>query len=123
MRIWSGAFIVAAAAISSMLAAQATAPSVGKAAFAACAACHATTPNTNRLGPSLHGIVNRKIASTLGFPYSNGLKAKTGKWDARSLDAFLASPRTYAPGTRMNYPGMKDAAKRQALVEYLRTLK
>jgi cytochrome c2 len=29
----------------------------------------------------------------------------------------------FAPGTRMNYPGLTDAAKQQALVEYLKTLK
>ena len=123
MRIWLGVVIAAAAAVSSNLPAQTTPASAGKAAFAACASCHATTPDTKRLGPSLHGVVNRKIASAPGFAYSSGLKAKPGKWDAKSLDLFLTNPRAFAPGNRMSYPGMKDAAKRQALIEYLKTLK
>ncbi|WP_315763859.1 c-type cytochrome [Sphingomonas sp. Y38-1Y] len=96
----------------------------GKQAFAPCAACHAVTPNTKRLGPSLHGVVGRKVASAPGFAYSPALKAKgTAAWTPETIDAFLADPRGWAPGNRMSYPGVKDPAKRAAIIAYLKTLK
>lgn len=99
------------------------APDPGKQAFAPCAACHAVTPNTKRLGPSLHGVVGRPVASAPGFAYSPALKAKGGNWTPANLDAFLTDPRTWAPGNRMSYPGVKDPAKRAAIIAYLKTLK
>lgn len=94
----------------------------GKAAFAGCAACHATTPNTNRLGPTLHKIADRPIAGAANFKYSPALKGRSGSWNAKTLDAFLADPKGFAPGNRMAYPGVKDPAKRAALVRYLMSL-
>ena len=38
------------------------------------------------------------------------------------LDAFIANPKGYAPGTKMGYAGMKDDVKRADLLAYLRTL-
>lgn len=95
----------------------------GKQAFAVCAACHATTPNTNRVGPTLNRVGGRPIASVARFNYSAALKAKRGTWTQASLDAYLKDPRAFAPGNRMAYAGMKDAGKRTALVKYLLTLK
>lgn len=95
----------------------------GKSAFAPCAACHAVTPNTARLGPSLHKVVGRKIAGVASYTYSPALKGKKGNWTPGELDKYLTNPRLYAPGTKMSYPGMKDPAKRAALIGYLSSLK
>ena len=100
------------------------APDPGKQAFAPCAACHGVTPGAKRIGPSLHGVVGRKVASAPGFNYSAALKAKgTAAWTPANLDAFLTDPRAWAPGNKMTYQGIKDPAKRAAIVKYLATLK
>lgn len=103
--------------------AQAGPADVGRAAFASCAACHATTPGTKKLGPSLFGVVGRKAGAVSGSNPSPAL-SKSGKvWTSAALDAFIAAPAKTIPGVRMPYPGMADAAKRKALVAYLATLK
>lgn len=99
------------------------APDAGKQAFAPCAACHAVTPNTKKIGPSLHGVVGRKVAGLPGYNYSAGLKAKGGAWSPATIDAFLTDPRAWAPGNKMTYQGIKDPAKRAAIVAYLKTLR
>lgn len=91
--------------------------------FAQCAACHTVKPGQNRLGPSLHGIVGARKAAVPNFNYSPALKAQKGAWTDAELDAYLANPRAKVPGTRMIYAGMADAAKRKALIAWLKTQK
>ena len=67
-------------------------------------------------------MVDRKIASEAGFNYSPALKGKEGDWTYDKLDAWLADPRAWAPGTRMIFAGIKDEKKRAAVVSYLRSL-
>lgn len=88
--------------------------------FAPCAVCHTMKPGQNRLGPSLHGIVGAKKAAVPNFAYSPALKAEKGTWTPAELDAFLANPKAKVPGTRMVYPGMPDAAKRAALIAWMK---
>ena len=92
-------------------------------AFAQCAACHAVQAGQNGIGPSLAGVFGRKAASAPGFDYSPALKASGQVWDEASLDKWLANPMGTVPGTRMTYAGQGDAAKRQELIAYLKTLK
>lgn len=100
------------------------APDPGKQAFAPCAACHGVTAGAKRVGPTLYGVVGRKVASTPGFAYSPALKAKGATaWTPANLDAFLTDPRAWAPGNKMMYQGIKDPAKRAAIIKYLATLK
>jgi cytochrome c len=40
-------------------------------------------------------------------------------WDDRTLDAFLASPQRFAPGTTMVSPGLESRADREALLFYI----
>ena len=96
----------------------------GEDVFKKCMACHTVTPEgRNGIGPGLHGITGRAVASAPGFTYSNGLKAKGGVWDEANLDAFLTAPAKWAPGTKMMFAGINDAADRKALIDYLATLK
>ena len=73
-----------------------------------CAACHKLEPGVNGTGPYLHNIVNRAKHSAEGYAYSEALMASEGAWTPESLNAFLESPRTYVPGTKMAYNGMRD---------------
>jgi cytochrome c len=64
--------------------------------------------------------VGRTVASNASFrDYSAGLRQAGGKWTEARLDAFLADPAAFAPGTTMAYR-VESAEDRQALVAFLR---
>lgn len=87
-----------------------------------CKACHQVEPNgVTAVGPPLWGLADRNIASFKGFNYSDGLKQYQGKWNAEKLDAFLASPDEFAPGTKMVFPGIDDPGARAAIIAWLST--
>ncbi len=87
-----------------------------------CKACHQFEPNgVTVVGPPLWGLAERTIASFEGFNYSEGIKQHQGNWDAAKLDAFLASPADFAPGTNMVFPGVKDPGARAAIIAWLAT--
>ncbi|MCS6986250.1 MAG: c-type cytochrome [Sphingomonadaceae bacterium] len=95
----------------------------GRAAFAPCRPCHSVGKGDNRLGPSLHGIVGRKVASLAGYDFSPAMKACGGTWTRGRLDAYLAAPRQVVPNSKMSFAGIRDPARRAALIEYLATLR
>lgn len=98
----------------------ATAEAAGEKSFAKCAACHKVEKDApNGVGPNLHGIVGKAVASAEGFAYSPAMKAKGGNWDEASLDAYLENPRKAVPGNKMAFAGISDAEERKALIEYL----
>lgn len=99
-------------------------PSAGAALFARCIDCHGRDPDApSRLGPNLHGIYGRPVAAEPDFDYSSALRALPGRWWGAELDAFLANPQAYAPGTTMMMEPMSDPEERTALIEYLRSLR
>ncbi len=92
----------------------------GEAVFKKCAACHNAAPGgPNAIGPGLHGIVGKAIASHAGFAYSDGLKAKGGNWSFESLNEWLTSPKKFAPGTKMTFAGLGNPEERANLIVYL----
>ena len=93
---------------------------MGEQIFKRCVACHTIDKNgSNGIGPNLHGVVGRAVASHPGFSYSGAMKNKGGVWDAETLDAYLAAPMKALPGTRMAFAGVNDATDRKALILYL----
>lgn len=95
----------------------------GEAQSKKCAACHTFTQGgPNRVGPNLWNIVGAKRGHAEGFAYSNVIKEKPGPWNYEELSAFIASPRAYAPGTKMAFAGLPKIEDRAALIAYLRTL-
>lgn len=90
-----------------------------------CALCHSTDAAVSAgAGPGLAGILGRVRGSAPGYNYSDALRqagAAGKRWDAATLDAFLADPAKAVPGTTMllNVPA---TAEREVLVAYLGTL-
>lgn len=93
---------------------------MGAQVFKRCVACHTIDKGgANGIGPNLHGVVGRPVASHAGFSYSSAMKAKGGVWDAATLDTYLEAPMKALPGTRMAFAGVYDPADRKALLLYL----
>jgi len=88
----------------------------------ACGTCHALTEADGaRAGPPLAGAYGRAAGTVAGFGYSPALRDAGFVWDAASLDAWITNPAAMRPGTTMLYR-QRDAARRQLLIDYLRTL-
>jgi len=96
----------------------------GELLFANCRGCHEVENGTaHGIGPDLWGIVGRRIATARDYRYSEALKAIPGTWSEERLDAFLADPQSFAPGTSMQSEGLSDPTSRAKLIEHLKRLK
>jgi cytochrome c2 len=91
-------------------------------AFAVCKACHSVEPGKNGIGPSLAGIWGEKAGAVPGFDFSDAMKASNLTWNQATLDKYLTDPKGTVPGTKMSFGGVKDAAKRQAIIDYIKGL-
>lgn len=92
----------------------------GATLFNKCAACHTiTNGGPNGLGPNLWGVLGEPIGKGKGFAFSAALAGKGGNWDWKSLDAWLTSPRTFAPGTKMTFAGLSNPQERADLMAYI----
>jgi len=96
----------------------------GERVFQYCFSCHSVDPNeqTPLEGPSLYHILGRPTAALPGFNYSDAMsKRGTGglKWDARTLNAYIADPQAIVPGTRMSAAPLRDDQARADLIAYL----
>lgn len=92
----------------------------GEGVFKKCVACHTINAGgASNLGPNLYGIVGKPHAKVPGFAYSDALKGKPGNWDWKALDAWLTSPRAYAPGTKMTFAGLSNPQDRANVIAYM----
>lgn len=89
-----------------------------------CTSCHTAGggDGDGDMGPSLKGIVGRKVAGASGFAYTPQLRAVDGTWTAQRLEKFLEDPSKFAAGTAMpiRVPSPHDRAD---IVSYLASLK
>lgn len=92
-------------------------------AFEVCTSCHSYQPNEPLLeGPPLWDVVGRRVASVDGYEYSAALRAIGGDWDRARLDKFLTNPKLFAPGTKMDMGGVRNAAERAEVLDFLELL-
>jgi len=93
----------------------------GEKVFAKCVACHTINQGgANGIGPNLYATVGEAVAQgKAGFAFSDALKSKGGTWTFEALDHWLASPREFAPGTKMSFAGLSKPEDRANLIAYL----
>lgn len=92
----------------------------GEKVFGKCAACHTINQGgANGIGPNLWGALGKPHGHVAGFAYSDALKSIPGNWDWEGMNAWLTSPRKYAPGTKMTFAGLGKAEDRANLMVYL----
>ena len=85
-----------------------------------CGACHSMAEASSETGPTLKGILWRKVAGRGDFTYSGALKGLGGSWSPSRLEAFLKDSQALAPGTSM-YAVVEDENDRRAIVTYLKS--
>jgi cytochrome c len=97
----------------------------GRQVFAACRTCHYPEAGYgHHNGPSLYGIFGRRAGTQPGFGYySPALKASNLVWTPALLDAWLAGPASFLPGTTMIFVPIADARDRADLIAYLAQFK
>ena len=95
--------------------------SKGKTIFAKCAACHTIAAGApNGIGPNLQGVMGDHIGKGRGgFAFSDSLAGHGGEWTWENMDAWLTSPKAFAAGTKMSFPGLPSAEDRASLMLYL----
>lgn len=86
----------------------------------ACGECHSIEQGSPRAGPSLWGVLERKKASLEDYKYSQAFNRLVGVWTLAEINAFIAAPTDYAPGTTMHIKGVEDPAQRANLIAFLR---
>lgn len=98
-------------------------PAKGEAVFAKCAACHTiNSGGANGIGPNLFGTMGEEIGhGKHGFAFSAALAGMGGSWDFEKMNAWLTSPRKFAPGTKMSFAGLSSPEDRANLIVYLNT--
>ena len=86
-----------------------------------CSACHVfDAGGQNKVGPALWNVVNRPLGASEGYAYSDALAGFGGAWDYAALNAFLAKPKGYISGTKMNFAGLKKPEDRANLIAWMR---
>lgn len=86
----------------------------------ACIACHTLeTGQDHMLGPNLSGVFGAAAAQKPGFEYSSALVGAGLVWTPRALDAWLAAPASFVPGTSMVFAGYAQSEDRRNLIAYL----
>lgn len=93
----------------------------GRRAFARCRACHTVTQGgPDMTGPNLWGVFGRQAGGRDGYNYSKALQGADFTWDGEQLDRWLANPRTFLPGNKMNFAGVPGDQDRRDLIAWLK---
>ncbi len=93
----------------------------GAEVFRACVACHSLSADGgNRAGPSLHGVLGRRIGGLPGYAYSPGFADHDIIWSKQTIGRlFELGPAAYTPGTKMPEQRVASSEDREALVDFI----
>ena len=101
--------------------AEAADAAAGEKVFLACKACHQIGESAkNSVGPVLNGVIGRKAGTYADYNYSDANKNSGITWDEATFREYIKDPRGKIPGTKMTYPGLKDDAKIDDLLAFLK---
>jgi cytochrome c len=114
--VYASMFVIASSG-----AALAQDAAAGEQSFKKCTACHAVGESAkNKIGPELNGLDGRKSASVEGYSYSDANKKSGLTWGESTFKAYIANPKANMPGTKMVFPGIKNASDADDLWAYLK---
>ncbi len=95
----------------------------GEKVFTKCKACHIVDGDTNKIGPSLKGVVGRTAGTHEGFKYSKAMVEAGEKgtvWSDETLSAYLREPKAYIKGNKMAFVGLKKDEDLANVIAYLK---
>ena len=94
---------------------------IGARKFGVCAGCHKAGRGAPDIGgPNLYGVFGQPMGQlSARFGYTAALTGKGGRWDAATLDAWIANPRKLVPGTNMQFIGLGDPLDRADIIAFL----
>ena len=88
-----------------------------------CFACHSVAAGEDKLpGPNLRGVIGRRAGTLAAFRFSPALVAAGARglvWTRETLDAYLADPSLFIPGTEMGLPGLRESDDRRDVIDFL----
>ena len=102
---------------------QAQDAAAGEKVFTKCKVCHIAEEDTNKIGPSLHGVIGRTAGTHPDFKYSEAMIAAGAsgvKWDEPTLTTYLHDPKAMVKGTKMAFPGLKKDEDVANVIAYLK---
>jgi len=93
----------------------------GAEVFRACVACHTLRPDGGeRAGPTLHGVIGRRIGGLPGYAYSPGFAGRDITWSKETIARlFELGPAAFTPGTKMPEQRVTSPEDRAALVDFI----
>ncbi len=92
----------------------------GRRTFKLCVSCHLLEEGAgHRVGPNLSGFFGKEVGAAEGFAYSTALQEADFIWTPEQLEQWLANPRTFLPGNRMSFAGVRREDDRHAVIAYL----
>lgn len=90
----------------------------GRRLFRRCASCHTLGSGDRHLvGPNLHGMFGREVGGAEGFRFSRHGGGRLCVDEGRA-GLWLANPRTYLPGNRMSFAGLRTESDRNDLIAF-----
>ena len=109
---------VAAAVVASTVAAQ-DLDEAARQFMRHCGTCHTVVrEETVRLGPHLHGVIDRPAGAVDDYDYSEAMRAAGLVWDLDTLDLYMTNSQALVPGGNMAVR-VRVAEERSAILDYL----